>query len=67
MLCLISLQDYLAIDEALSNPHYEEEQINVPANPNQYWCYRMHLTIERLLGATDFNERLRVLVARSGR
>ena len=67
MLCLLALQDLLAIDEKLRNPNPEVEQINVPSNPNQYWQYRMHLTIEDLMQATSFNEKLRALVVRSGR
>lgn len=67
MLCLLALQDWLAIDATLRNPHPENEQINVPSNPNQYWQYRMHLTLEDLVQATSFNEKLRALVARSGR
>ncbi len=67
MLCLNALQDYLAIDGTLRRERYEEEQINVPANPFHYWQYRMHLNIEDLSGATAFNEKLRGLVASSGR
>ena len=67
MLCLLALQDYLAMDVQLRHPHPEVEQINVPANPNQYWQYRMHLNIEELMQATSFNEKLRAMVARSGR
>ncbi|EJX05004.1 4-alpha-glucanotransferase, partial [gut metagenome] len=67
MLCLLALQDWLAIDATLRNPYPENEQINVPSNPNQYWQYRMHLTLEDLVQATSFNEKLRALVARSGR
>ncbi len=67
MLCANSLQDYMAIDGDLRNPYYEEEQINVPSNPNQYWNYRMHLTIEQLAGASSFNEKLRMLIKSSGR
>lgn len=62
MLCLLSLQDLLAISPELRSKHPEEEQINVPANPNQYWQYRMHLTIEELIRATAFNEKLRGLI-----
>lgn len=67
MLCLNALQDLLGIDGKLRHPHPEQEQINDPANPHQYWRYRMHLTIEELLGATSFNEKLRSLIARSHR
>ena len=67
MLCLIAFQDLIAIDGALRWPRPEDEQINDPANANQYWQYRMHLTIEQLVGATAFNEKLRGLVKASGR
>lgn len=67
MLCLIALQDYFGIDAALRRPDYTNEQINVPANPNQYWRYRMHITLDTLIRATHFNEKLRALVKRSGR
>lgn len=55
------------MDERLRSHNPEREQINVPANPNQYWQYRMHLTIEELVAATSFNEKLRALIAKSGR
>ena len=67
MLCLISLQDWLSIDEKLQNPNIEEERINVPANPKHYWRYRMHLPISALKDAQAFNERLKRLIADSGR
>ena len=67
MLCLISLQDWLSMDEGLRNPNPDEERINVPANPKHYWRYRMHLPISKLLEARDFNERLHTLIVRSGR
>ena len=67
MLCLISLQDWLSIDEGLRNPNIEAERINVPANPKHYWRYRMHLPISALKDAKAFNERLQILIARSER
>ena len=67
MLCLISLQDWLSIDESLRNPNIEEERINVPSNPKNYWRYRMHLPISALKAAKGFNERLKTLIVRSER
>lgn len=67
MLCLISLQDWLSMDEGLRNPHPEEERINVPANPKHYWRYRMHLPISELKKANAFCERLKKLISDSGR
>lgn len=66
MLCILSLQDWLSLSPTLRNPDPSVEQINVPANPDQYWRYRMHITIERLVQATGFNEKLRGII-QSGR
>ncbi len=67
MFCLLSIQNWLSIDETLRSLHPEDEQINDPANANQNWNYRMKIAIEQLVGATDFNEKLRGMIALSGR
>ena len=67
MLCLLSLQDWLSIDERLRLPDPNAERINIPANPRHYWRYRMHLTIEQLLNEGEFNETVKTLVKQSGR
>jgi 4-alpha-glucanotransferase len=67
MLCLLSLQDWLAMDEKLRLPDANAERINIPANPRHYWRYRMHLTIEQLMQADEFNEAVSTLIAQSGR
>jgi 4-alpha-glucanotransferase len=67
MLCLLSLQDWLSVDEKLRLPDQNAERINIPANPRHYWRYRMHLTIEQLLKEDDFNETIKTLITQSGR
>jgi 4-alpha-glucanotransferase len=67
MLCLISLQDWLSMDESLRAESIEQERINIPSNPNHYWRYRMHLNIEDLMDANEFNNKIKVLIERSGR
>ena len=67
MLCLLSLQDWLSIDECLRLPDQNAERINIPANPRHYWRYRMHLTIEQLMKEDDFNENIKTLITQSGR
>jgi len=67
MLCLLSLQDWLSIDERLRLPDQNAERINIPANPRHYWRYRMHLTLEQLLQADELNASVAELVASSGR
>ncbi len=67
MLCIISIQDWLAINEQLRLPDQNAERINIPANPRHYWRYRMHLNIEDLLQADAFNADIRELIVQAGR
>ncbi|MGM9705774.1 MAG: 4-alpha-glucanotransferase [Prevotella sp.] len=67
MLCILSIQDWLAIDETLRLPDADAERINIPADPHHYWRYRMHLNIEQLAAATYYNNSVRELISRSGR
>ncbi|MCR5269410.1 MAG: 4-alpha-glucanotransferase [Prevotella sp.] len=67
MLCLLSLQDWMSIDEQLRLPDADAERINIPANPRHYWRYRMHLTIEQLMQADTFNREVAMLIHRGGR
>ncbi len=67
MLCLLSLQDWLSIDDRLRLPDQNAERINIPANPRHYWRYRMHLSLEQLLAADDFNNEISTLIIQSGR
>ena len=67
MLCLLSLQDWLSIDERLRLPDQNAERINIPANPRHYWRYRMHMTIEQLLAADELNYEISTLIKQSGR
>ena len=62
MLCLLSLQDWLSIDEQLRLPDQNAERINIPANPRHYWRYRMHLSIEQLMAADGFNAHVQQLI-----
>lgn len=64
MLCILTWQDWLSVDEALRNPDVEAERINVPANPLNYWHWRMHLTLEQLMEADELNETIRELAVR---
>ena len=67
MLCLLSLQDWLSIDEKLRQPDQNAERINIPANPRHYWRYRMHMNIEQLLQADSLNDEISTLITQSGR
>lgn len=67
MLCLLSLQDWLAMDAELRSRNPREERINVPSNPYNHWKYRMNVTIEELLKADKFNHKVRTMITRSKR
>ena len=67
MLCVLSLQDWMAIDEDLRLPDADAERINIPANPHHYWRYRMHLTLEELMAHAPFCAAVSDLVQQSGR
>jgi 4-alpha-glucanotransferase len=67
MWSIFQLQDLLAIDGKLRRQMPEEERINVPANPNHYWRYRMHLNLETLLKEDAFNTKLKSILSKAGR
>lgn len=67
MLTIIPLQDWLSISAELRSSDPEEERINVPANPEHYWHYRMHLTLEKLLAASKYNRSLLTLLKETDR
>ena len=67
MLCMLSLQDWLAMDGELRSKNPREERINVPSDPYNRWKYRMHITIEDLLKADKYNNKLRTMITRSKR
>jgi len=61
------LQDILGCDKKIRRPNPHEERINIPANPKNYWKYRMHLNLEDLINANEFNEKFAADVKASGR
>lgn len=58
MLAIFPIQEYFATDYGLTNPNMDEERINNPAVFPHYWRYRMHLKLEDLKNATDFNNKI---------
>lgn len=67
MLSIFPIQDWLSIDERLRHDFPSQERINDPAHAHHYWRYRLHITLEELNDAADFNQRLQRLVTASGR
>ena len=67
MLCILQLQDWLAMDSEQRNKHPQDERVNTPSDPYNRWQYRMHLTIEQLLAATRYNNKVKTMIQRSRR
>jgi len=67
MWSIFQMQDILGMSETLRRENPYEERINVPADPNNQWKYRMHLLLEDLVNENEFNEELKDYVQSSGR
>lgn len=67
MLCVLSLQDWFAIDERIRLADANAERINIPAIPKHYWRYRMHMTIEQLIADKEYNDEVKDLIDEAGR
>ena len=67
MLCVLPVQDWLAMDGELRSKHPQQERLNTPSDAYNHWQYRLHLTIENLLAATRFNTKIKTMITRSKR
>ena len=67
MFCIIPLADWLSADSKLRRDDPKEDQINEPSNPEHYWRYRMHITVEDLLNSKDYNTEMKNAIISSGR
>ena len=65
MLTVIPLQDWFAIDDKIKHPDADAERINIPANPDNYWCFRMHITLEKLLSSDSFNRKVKSMITQN--
>ncbi len=67
MWSIFQLQDLLGMSETIRRENPHDERINIPADPKNYWRYRMHISLEDLIRQKDFNEELKSYVHISGR
>lgn len=67
MWSVFQLQDLLGMDAKLRRKDVAAERINVPAIPQFYWRYRLHLTLEKLTQQKKFNAQLGQLIREHGR
>jgi 4-alpha-glucanotransferase len=67
MWSIFQLQDILGMSGELRRENPAEERINLPANPQYYWNYRMHIPLEQLIDEANFNNELKDYITNSGR
>lgn len=67
MLIILPWQDWMALESTLCLEHPFAERINVPSNPRNFWCYRMHMTLEQLLKEKEFNNKITAMIKEAGR
>ncbi len=67
MWAVFLLQDIMSMEEGIRRENPKDERINFPADPNHYWNYRMHITLETLLEQSAFSKELNAMVADAGR
>jgi 4-alpha-glucanotransferase len=56
MWVILPWQDWMSLNARLRKPDAAAERINIPANPEHYWRYRMHLSLDELMKETAFNK-----------
>ena len=67
MICVIAIQDWMAVDERLRRRDADAERVNVPAYSHHYWRYRMHVNIDDLLTDISFCRNVKDMVVGGGR
>lgn len=67
MWAIFQMQDLLSISDLLRRENPHDERINVPSNSRFSWRYRLHINLEDLLEAEEFNAELRNYIRQSGR
>ncbi len=67
MWVVFQIQDILGIDPIIRRQNPNDERINVPANPKNYWRYRMHISLEDLLENDSFNDEFNGMIQVTGR
>ena len=67
ILSIFQIQDWMSVSPTLRAQDPDRERINVPANPDNYWRYRMHVSIGKLLESDKFNSEISDMIARTGR
>jgi 4-alpha-glucanotransferase len=64
-ICVLQLQDILALSSAIRGARPDEERVNIPGTVNDInWSYRLPLGVGKLAAQKDLSEVLRLLLER---
>lgn len=67
MWSIFLLQDIISMNEKLRREKPQDERINIPADSEHYWGYRMHINLEDLINEKELNDELKSMITDSGR
>ena len=67
MICMMSIQDWLSMDSNFNRPDLFSLRINAPYDAYNQWKFRMKPTIDDLLSADQFNNKIKTMITRSFR
>lgn len=67
MWAVFQMQDLFGISPTIRRENPHEERVNIPSDSLKSWRYRIHINMEELLEANEFNNELRNFILQSGR
>ncbi len=67
MLAIHPIQDYMALTDSLRREDWWNERVNDPANAENHWAYRMHITLDELNASEELADIVRGMLKASGR
>ena len=67
MWSIFQLQDLLGMNAGLRRENPADERVNLPADPDHFWNFRLHLYLEDLLKDKGFAEELKTHIRAAGR
>lgn len=64
---IFQVQDLLGMDDTLRRDDPAVERINIPADADHFWNYRLHIKLEDLKNKKAFNNNLKQMIEEAGR
>ncbi|MEN6569071.1 MAG: 4-alpha-glucanotransferase [Rikenellaceae bacterium] len=67
MMAILPIQDWMSLNKNTRRDNPKEERINDPSDSNNYWQFRIHLNMEKILSNKTFLNKIKQMVNDSGR